>query len=114
MIGKKLLEEETLTDSEVKEILEKRVEEGEELNYEQRIALDYLQKFVSLSPEKSRELVRELEESSEKIKPEIATKIANLLPVTEDDVRAIFARERYALTKEEIDGILAIVSKYRK
>jgi DNA-directed RNA polymerase subunit F len=41
-----------------------------------------------------------------------AVKIADLLPNTDDDVKAIFAKERTALGANEIKKILEIVSKY--
>jgi DNA-directed RNA polymerase subunit F len=111
MIGKKVLEEKAVTIAEAKELLEKRAESGEELNYEQRTCLDYLHKFVKLTPEQSRKIVEELTAKSDKIKPEVAVKIVDLLPKREDDVRAIFAKQRFTLTKEEIEGILATLPK---
>ena len=47
--------------------------------------------------------------SNERLKEEVAVKIVDLMPQDETDVRAIFAKERYALTKEEIQGILRII-----
>jgi DNA-directed RNA polymerase subunit F len=42
----------------------------------------------------------------EKMKPEIAYRIANIMPKTRDEVRAIFAKERYTLSPEELDKII--------
>src|SRR5437667_169023 len=42
-----------------------------------------------------------------------AMKIVDLLPTHLDDVRAIFAKERFALSKEDADKVLEIVGKYR-
>lgn len=114
MIGKKILEERWLTDAETKAILEKRFSGGEEPNYVQKTTLEYLQKFVKLTQDAAKGMVEELVKSGGKMKPEIATKIANLPPRNEEDVRAIFAKERFALTKEEISSILGIVAKYAK
>jgi DNA-directed RNA polymerase subunit F len=110
MIGKKILEERPITLPEVKAILEKKAEK-EELNYEQKITLEHLSKFVKLSPKEAKKLSEQLAEASDKIKPEIAVKIADLLPEDEDDVRAIFAKQRFTLTKEEIEQILAAIPK---
>ena len=41
-----------------------------------------------------------------------AYKIADILPVSEDDVKAIFAKERFTLSESEIKDILKIVGKY--
>jgi len=42
-----------------------------------------------------------------------AVKIADVLPTHLDDVRAIFAKERFALSKEDAEKVLEIVNKYR-
>ena len=43
------------------------------------------------------------------MKPEIAYRIANIMPKTRDEVRAIYAKERFTLTPEEIDKIIEMV-----
>ena len=43
----------------------------------------------------------------ENIRKEYAAKIADILPMHPDDVRAIFARERFSVGREEIDSIIA-------
>jgi DNA-directed RNA polymerase subunit F len=111
MIAKALLEEKPVSNPEAKAVLDKLSKSVEELNYEQRIAADYLSKFTSLTTKKSQKLINELLELNQKIKPELAVKIADLLPKDEEDVRAIFAKERFTLTKEEIKAILELVLK---
>ncbi len=106
MLGKKLLEEKPATSALAKKILVKR--EEEDLNYEQRAALDYLSKMSKLNEKKANDATKELEKS-DKVKPEIAAKIVDLLPRDEDDVRAIFTKERFVLTKEEIATILKVI-----
>lgn len=114
MIGKKAYEEKTVSSAEVMAILKKKADAGEELNYEQKTTLDYLEKFVKLSPEDAGKLAEELVALNEKIKPEVAIKIADLLPKDENDVRAIFAKERFTLSKDEVGKILEVAGKYRK
>ncbi len=111
MIGRKALEERAVTSSEVKLILKEREGEGE-LNYEQRTSLGYLEKIIKLDPKKAKKAVEELAKA-EKIKPDIAVKIVDVLPRDEEDVRAIFAKERYVLTKEEIGEILKVIDGIR-
>jgi DNA-directed RNA polymerase subunit F len=43
------------------------------------------------------------------MKPEIAYRIANIMPKSRDEVRAIFAKERYTLEPAEIDSIIDLV-----
>jgi len=41
------------------------------------------------------------------------SKIVDLLPETTDDVRAIFAKERFKYTEEEIKQITDLVDQFR-
>ncbi|NLB00924.1 MAG: RNA polymerase Rpb4 family protein, partial [Methanomicrobiales archaeon] len=60
------------------------------------------------SSERARALVVELLKL-EKMKEDIAYRIANLMPRTRDELRAIYAKERFNLTAEELDEILDLV-----
>ena len=44
----------------------------------------------------------------EKMSPDIAIKIADIRPKTRDELRAIYAKERFNLSEEELDAILEI------
>ena len=97
--------------AEVKNILKKVSKDRKELLYEQRTAFEHAQKFSTLPVKKTEDLIKELMEL--KFLEEIhAVKIVDLLPNTDDDVKAIFAKERTALGANEIKKILEIVSKY--
>ena len=96
---------------EVKNILKKMSKERKELTYEQRIALEHTQKFAKLPVKKTQDLIKELIKL-ERIEESHAYKIADLLPTTEDDVKAIFAKERFTVDKSEIKSILETVRKY--
>jgi DNA-directed RNA polymerase subunit F len=100
-----------LTLAEVKNILKKVSKDREELIYEQRIALEHAQQFAKLSVKQSKDMIKELTQL-DFIDENQAYKIANLLPVTEDDVRAFFAKERFTPTQEQINKIITIVGKY--
>ena len=111
MIVKSVLQEELLTLAEVKEILDqirqKRADE-EELGYELRRAIRHAELFAKGTAEESRRMVEELMKQ-EKTTSEIAVKIADIRPATKDELRAIYAKERFTLSEEELDGILEIV-----
>jgi len=115
MIVKEVISEELLTLPEVKEILnqikEERQKEGEELGYELRKTIAHVESFSKLDAEKSRELVNELMKL-EKMKPEIAVRIADILPLSYDEIRSIYAKERYTLTEEELKQILDLVLRF--
>jgi len=111
MIVKSVLQEELLTLAEVKEVLDqirqKRADE-EELGYELRRAMRHAELFAKGTAEESRRMVEELMKQ-EKTTREIAVKIADTRPATKDELRAIYAKERFTLSEEELDGILEIV-----
>ena len=96
--------------SEVKNILKKMSKERKEVSYEQRIALEHAQKFAKLPVKKTQDLIKELKKL-EHIEEIHAHKIADILPTTEDDIKAIFAKERFTLGENEIKDILRIVGK---
>jgi len=113
---KETLEEELLTVPEAKEMLadvevERANDEDRELRYELARAIDHVNRFAVLDVEESRELVAELKDL-EYVDEPVAYKVANLLPRTRTELRAVFAQERYALDGDELDAILDIVSKY--
>ncbi len=97
--------------AEVKNILKKISKERKELIYEQKIALEHAERFARLSAKQTKDLITELMkiEHMEELQ---AYKIADILPNTEDDVKAIFAKERYTPNDKEIKAILEIVKKH--
>jgi DNA-directed RNA polymerase subunit F len=115
MIVKQVIGEDLLTLSEVKEILERikeeREKEGKELGYELRKAMSHAQMFAKLDARKSRELVNELMKL-EKMKPEIAVRIADILPLSYDEIRSVYAKERYTLNEDELKQILELVTRF--
>ena len=112
MIGKRIIEETPISKAEIGKILSKREKEVEELLYEQRLTLEHIRKFTKLKDKDAKKLTEEMLKINEKIKPRHATKVVDLLPKNEADIKAIFAKERFALTKDEIKEILGVVSKY--
>lgn len=97
--------------AEVKNILKKVSKERGDLIYEQRIALEHAQQFVKLSVKQSKDMIKELE-TLDFIDETQAYKITDLLPITEDEVRAFFAKERFTPTQEQMNKIVTIVGKY--
>lgn len=115
-IFKEKLDEEYLTAAEVKaelqDVEEKRAaEDDRELRYELARAIEHVNRFALLEAEESRELVERLEEL-EKVDVPTAHKIADLLPRDRDELRTVYAQERYSLSGDELDEILNIVAEY--
>ena len=107
-----MTEAKTVSLTEVKKLLTKE-EKERELSYEKKLALQHAQDFAKLPTTKTKQLISELKKI-ERVSEDHAFKIADVLPEGPDDVRAIFAKERYNLEPEEIKKILEIVSKYRE
>lgn len=115
-IFKEQLAEEHLTIAETKEILadleaERADEEDREMRYELARAIEHVNRFATLEPEEAREFVAELLEL-EKVDEATAHKIVDLKPRDRDELRAIYAQERFTLDGDELDEILDVVRQY--
>ena len=116
MLIKEVISEELLTLAEAKEILNSikgKHKDDEELIYEKRRAISHANKFAKTDAKTARVLVNELIKL-DKMKPEIAIKIADLTPKTRDELRSVYTKERFTLTEDELDKILDLVAKYSK
>lgn len=106
---KGIISEERVTLPEMRGVLlrveSERIAAEKEMSYEFRRSIEHANQLAKTTPEKANALVTELLKM-EKMKPEIAFRIANIMPKTRDEVRAIYAKERYTLSPEEIDKII--------
>jgi DNA-directed RNA polymerase subunit F len=113
MLVKEIITEEMLTLSEAKEILlkirETRTEQEIELGYELRRAINHAETFGKTDSITAKKLVEDLLKL-EKMKPEIAFRLADIKPISFDEIRSIYAKERFTLTEVELTKILDIVS----
>ncbi|MDF0589708.1 RNA polymerase Rpb4 family protein [Candidatus Methanocrinis natronophilus] len=106
------MSEELMTLSDVREALEeirlRRAEEPEELGYELRRAIKHADIFSQGTAGESH-IMREELLGLQKMTPEIATKITDVRPKTKDEIRALYAKERFTLSEEDLDAILDVV-----
>ena len=105
------MEESYVSLTELKVILEKDKAVRGELNPEQQYSLTHASLFARISADKVPAMVKELMEIP-MMSPFNAAKIVDLMPTHMDDVRAIFAKERFSLSKEDAEKVLEIVGKY--
>ncbi|MFP4217942.1 MAG: RNA polymerase Rpb4 family protein [Salinarchaeum sp.] len=114
-IFKETIDEEYLTTAEAKALLEdierERATQDREVTYELARAIEHANRFAVLDPEEARALVEDLQEH-EKVTEATAHKIADLLPQTRDELRAVYAQDRYSLSGDELDAILDTVARY--
>ena len=109
---KGIISEEKVTLPEMRGVLlaveSERIAAEKEMSYEFRRCIEHANQLTKTTPEKSKALVDDLLKL-EKMKPEIAYRIANIMPKTRDEVRAIYAKERFTLSPEEVDHIVELV-----
>ncbi len=82
----------------------------EQIQYEHKLALDHVHLLSKIGPKESRAIMKK-EIVLEHVNDYYAAKIADILPMHPDDVRSIFARERFSVGREEIDSIIAAVKE---
>lgn len=106
----KVIETKPVSMAEAKEIMTS-LEKEKELNYEQKLALEHLKKFTKLKALDAKKFLEEIS-SILRMSPETLVQIANIMPKNADELRMIFAREKFSLKEEEINKILEIIKKY--
>ena len=106
-----MVEEKYLSLAEIKDLLEKEKASRPSLSMEQGYAYQHASTFARITPEQALKLVKDLMEIP-MMSPANAVKVSDLLPTHADDVRAIFAKERFALSKEDMDRVLELVRQY--
>jgi len=112
---KAIRSEEKVTLSEVREMLAgveaERLEVEKEMPYELRRSIEHANALAKLPARNSRAMVEDLVKL-EKMKPDIALRIANIAPRSRDELRAVYAKEKFSLTGEELDEILELVASH--
>jgi len=104
-----VVSEEFVTDAEAKEML-KMKEKQAELKFEQKNAMEILNRSVDFEPEKVKKLVGELK-GIERLREKQIIFIANFLPEDREEMRVVLHKEYTNFTPEEIDHILEVVKK---
>lgn len=97
--------------SEVKELLEAERDRRGELRYEQKLALEHAQRFARLSPKDAKKLFKELQKV-DRVSAENAAKLVDMCPRHPEDVRAVFSKERFNLSEDDVTKILDTVAGY--
>jgi len=112
-----IIEEKPVPLVEVVETLKRKDAEytgrGAELLYEQKRALENVSKFSVVGRKDAKEMAGKLQEAGPLLGQERIVKIIDLMPKSVDDIRAIFAKERFRYTEEEIKKIIGVVDQYR-
>lgn len=107
MIGKEIVSQRSATVAEVKEIMEAQ-KADRELGFEQQVTMEYAQKVAKLDAKKAQKFVAVLEKM-EKLTPEIAVKIVDMMPASKEQLMVIVSKERYTLSEKEVEQIIALM-----
>lgn len=105
------LREELIAIREQRSVGELDDETSRSISYELRKSIDHADSLSKCSVETAKSLLVDLS-SMEKMKPEIAYRIVNIMPQSRDEIRAIYAKERFTLLPEDLDQILDTLHKY--
>lgn len=108
---KKALKEKIVTIPRVKEMLEAIGEEN--LDQFQRRSLDYASKFSKIEATKAEELVDNLT-GQFGLEEDEAIQVVNCMPESIEEIRVFLAGGRKIVETSKLEGILALLDKYRK
>ena len=113
-MARKIISQTPLTLPEVRELMEER---EMQLNSLQMRVLNYVRKYSKLSPDKARELVRELMEKFELTREE-AAQIVDICPTHVEELRAILSGYKRLVSfllfsEEKMQSIVELIRKYR-
>ena len=112
MIGKGANEVRPATLAEVVKVLEKRQGTIGEFGFEQQTTLDYAKRFAKLKLSDAQELSEELVKLG--LKPETATKVADILPANKAQLGLILIKDRAEITDKKVGEVEELIAKYSK
>lgn len=115
MPNPQVIDQNSLSLSEVKVILQEAEKRDGQLNYLSTRSKEYLEVFVPLSVSKKEELIKKLGELGvTRLRDEIVAKIADFLPKTVNDLKVVLQAYTMTLSKKDQDSILEVVAKFVK
>jgi len=95
--------------SKIKEVLEKRAEDGEELGYEQQNSLEHAVEFAELDAKKTASLASKMKKEVPSLTDDAAMKLAEIRPSGPELVKSILLYSKVELPEEEITKVLATI-----
>ncbi len=109
----KILARQEITAAETLEILSK-TEKNRDLVREQQICLDFLRKHLKFKEIKEFNHVKEELKGIKDFKEHQLDKLVEILPVTEEQVYALFSKERIKLEKDDVKKIIDLCTSVIK
>lgn len=108
----KIKGESTVSWPKARHILESKAK-TKELGYEQKKALDHLNKFSKMTKKELKEIVSELSKI-EKLQEKHIVSIVSFMPTKKEDINMLFANEHIILSESDKDSILKVTKDYAK
>lgn len=110
----KIVHSEETDPVEALDTLTNKEDNGDEFRHAQQIGLEYLRKNAKIKNRDSfDELLEELHEV-ESLKDKHIIKLLEILPQREEEVRAMFSKERLKLDDDEVNQIVDICTSYEQ
>lgn len=106
----KVTEDKLVPAVEAKALLKTR-EKEQELGYEQKNALESLNKHCKLSTKKAKEMEEELRKIS-RLRDRHVVAVMDHMPQDMDDLRVLFSGDVISLPEEDKKAVLAVVKKF--
>jgi DNA-directed RNA polymerase subunit F len=115
MTNPKVLSETPVTMAELKEELAKVRKRDETLNFRAEKTEDYLNQFQVLDAKQAKELCKKLEELQiPRMRPEHIVKLIDILPSTQEEVKAVLQGYTITLTKENLKRVADVIQEAAK
>ena len=112
---KRIIDEQAITVPVLKEILTtieaERQNRGKEMSYELRRSIEHVNHISTGTSQRSAILLEKLMEINN-VTPLVAYHMVDMLPKSREEVRAIFGKDRFAHSTEEIDSIIDLIIEY--
>jgi len=82
------------------------------LGFEKKATREHVNNFIRIDADKAKKMIDELMKF-ERMTDLHAFKIAEIMPRDEQELRPVFAKERYTIEPEELKKMLEVIDRYR-
>jgi DNA-directed RNA polymerase subunit F len=111
----KILSEETISMSQVKEELKEIKKRDKELNFNANKTFEYLNEFALLKNEDSEKITKEISKLEvPRLKDMHIYKIVDLMPDSVEELRVILQGYTITISKENMQSIVEVLKKYKE
>lgn len=110
-----ILDEESISMSELKDELSKIKKRDEELNFRAQKTEEYLSQFVPLSKKDAKELKKKLEDMNlPRFRPQYINKLLDLMPIEPEMVKMALSSYNVTVSQDNLKKIASTVAEYTK